>query len=627
MKKKILFFEKLDFVSFILILFLKPFYKSIYYRDTNNYFIKDDIKSFLKKFNVNWLSYLDINYRCYHNGITLRRKLEEEFIIDKFKNIEFINKFSKTHNLENKKFEKFKLSLIGTLAENGNIATESTSITLLQKLFSPDEFTIDYYTHPISSYLLLKKNNILKIKVYSIHTLLNFFLLNVQKLILTSLIYIYSFLKKSRDINKNNNNKNAYELSKYQFAYFPHQNLRYSKAYTKTFIYDDDKKSKLYKENVLTLFFNENTELDKRFFRRHKIPTFDVRKLISKRYAINRTLTFFINNFSVTNLVKKINIHDFLLFIFNFRFVFNFYQYENLINKMKNLKAIYVFYDVLFPKTLKLICEIKGIKTISHQARIYQYSYFSPLFYNYYLVSGDFKDLLPKYNYAVDNYINMGIIGANKIKDMKLNYLKKDLINLKVIKETKKIVLCIGLFIGTNHQQGLEGEEGTTLKNNINFITMIYDLSCQFKSLHFIIRLKVYNFFEKIPKEILSKIKKSQNIEINFNLNSLNIYELSNIADFIIGKQTSIMEEALSAGKKVVFYDNENHFKSMDYVLNEVDISEKNYDGLKTRLNSFLSKDYNYLDIFKKQNYDYFSINKRLNSHQIIKDTIKDIIE
>ena len=77
----------------------------------------------------------------------------------------------------------------------------------------------------------------------------------------------------------------------------------------------------------------------------------------------------------------------------------------------------------------------------------------------------------------------------------------------------------------------------------------------------------------------------------------------------------------------VVFYDNENHFKSMDYVLNEVDISEKNYDGLKTRLNSFLSKDYNYLDIFEKQNYDYFSINKRLNSHQIIKDTIKDIIE
>ena len=48
---------------------------------------------------------------------------------------------------------------------------------------------------------------------------------------------------------------------------------------------------------------------------------------------------------------------------------------------------------------------------------------------------------------------------------------------------------------------------------------------------------------------------------------------------------------------------------------------------LIVKLNSFLSKDYNYLDIFKKQNYDYFSINKRLNSHQIIKDTIKDIIE
>ena len=59
---------------------------------------------------------------------------------------------------------------------------------------------------------------------------------------------------------------------------------------------------------------------------------------------------------------------------------------------------------------------------------------------------------------------------------------------------------------------------------------------------------------------------------------------ITKISDFIIGKQTSLLEEALSAGKKVVFYDNENHFKSMDYVLNQVDISEKNFDGLKKRI-------------------------------------------
>lgn len=45
--KKILFFDKLDYFSILIIFFLKIFYKKIYFRDANDFFKKRIIKIFL----------------------------------------------------------------------------------------------------------------------------------------------------------------------------------------------------------------------------------------------------------------------------------------------------------------------------------------------------------------------------------------------------------------------------------------------------------------------------------------------------------------------------------------------------------------------------------------------------
>ena len=608
---------------------LKPFYKNIYFRMTNNFFRKDNVKFFLSKYNINWLTYQNLDHSGFHKSFPLRRKLEENFISEQLKNGLFIKKFINFNNLNDEKSEKLNLTLRGEFAKKGNICFESTSLMLLECFFPKNKFIINYYTYYISSYLLLKKNNFLDINVNSIHCFFFKFDINRLKLILINRLklilneFVPSFKK-----NKNSNypNKNLNDLSKYKFAYFPHSNLRYGVAYNKTFIYEEDDKSKLYKKNVLTLFLNETDALSARYLKIRKIPYFNIKQFISKRFAFIKTIDFLIKNFSIINILKNINIYNILLFIFYCKFLFDFYKFKNLLSKMSCLKAIYVYYDILFPKTLALVCELEGVKTVSHQARTYQYAYFSPLFFNYYLVSGDFKNLLPKYSYAIDSYVNMGIIGAYKIHNTKINNLNKELINLRLIQNKKKIILCVGLFAEDSHNSGLEGNDGTSMQNNIDFVKTIYDLSCEFKLLHFIIRFKNKDVTSIIPEDMLSKIIKSNNIEINNNLNTLNIYDLTKISDFIIGKQTSLLEEALSAGKKVVFYDNENHFKSMDYVLNQVDISEKNFDGLKKRINYFLSNDNNYFDVFKNEKNDYFSINKNINSLKVIKDTIKNII-
>ena len=105
----------------------------------------------------------------------------------------------------------------------------------------------------------------------------------------------------------------------------------------------------------------------------------------------------------------------------------------------------------------------------------------------------------------------------------------------------------------------------------------------------------------------------------------MNIYQLSQISDFIIGKQTSIMEESIAAGKKVVFYDNENHFNSLDYVLNKYDLSEKNHLGLENRLTKLLKGN----KIIKNEKNclsRYIKVNEKLNSYEIIRNSIEDIL-
>ena len=53
------------------------------------------------------------------------------------------------------------------------------------------------------------------------------------------------------------------------------------------------------------------------------------------------------------------------------------------------------------------------------------------MFYNYYLVSGEFKNLLPKYDYLINNgYIDMGVIRSNLINPTISHQTKTDLINV-----------------------------------------------------------------------------------------------------------------------------------------------------------------------------------------------------
>ncbi len=625
--KKILFFDKLDFFSIFLILILKIFFKKIYFRDANNIFKKKKYKNFFEKLNIFWISHLNLDCKYYNQSIAIRRDLEKKFIKNQIEKSYLTKIFLNEFKLDENKLKKYYLCLRGELLYQGDFLFESSSLTLINKLLSKNDINIIYFPKDITSYLLACEYKNLKIKISSVYCFYSLFYKILSRLydyFLRNIENIFNF-KKSKNLKLKSSNKKI-DFSDFNFAYFPHKGLRYGNAYNKTFIYKNNPSSALYKKKILTLFFNETDEVSLRFMKIHDIPNINLNNVISKKKSLKKTISFYLKNFTLSIFAKNLNLRGLFTLNFHFNFLFTFFKYLDFLEKCKNLKVIYSAYDVLFPKTFKLACEIRFIKTISHQERLYHYSFFSPLFYNYYFVSGEFKNLLPKYDYIIDDgYIDMGVMRSNLITSNTSHRVKKELIRLKKIKNEKKVILCVGLFALNDHEAGIIGEDGTSIKSNIDFVNTILKLSKKFEKFYFLIRFKDNKTKKNLPQKILEEIKNSFNIEINDN-EKVNIYQLSEISDFIIGKQTSLMEESIAASKKVVFYDNENHFNSLDYILNKYDLSEKDYLGLESRLTKLLKG--NEINESEKENSlsKYIEVNDKLNSYKIISNSLEEIL-
>ena len=86
------------------------------------------------------------------------------------------------------------------------------------------------------------------------------------------------------------------------------------------------------------------------------------------------------------------------------------------------------------------------------------------------------------------------------------------------------------------------------------------------------------------------------------------------------------MEEALSIGKKVIFYDNEKYLQAYDYPLNKIDIVVSNYDQLKKKFYEIINHD-KYLDSIdlKAFNKKYFNNTNAEDSFKLIREKVSGI--
>ncbi len=136
---------------------------------------------------------------------------------------------------------------------------------------------------------------------------------------------------------------------------------------------------------------------------------------------------------------------------------------------------------------------------------------------------------------------------------------------------------------------GINGDCGILSTSVLNFLDTMKQLADHFLGVYFVVRFKETSFLsEPLYEKMIHEIEEVNNIEITINLKRYNSYAMAHLADLIIGKQTSILEEALSVGKKVLFYDNEEWLAPTHYIVNSINIVEKDLPGLKKRINDIL---------------------------------------
>ena len=67
--KKVLFIDKLDYLSLPLVLFSKLFFNTIVFRDSISFFRKIKINKFFEKINIKWINYLNLDCKYYNSSI------------------------------------------------------------------------------------------------------------------------------------------------------------------------------------------------------------------------------------------------------------------------------------------------------------------------------------------------------------------------------------------------------------------------------------------------------------------------------------------------------------------------------------------------------------------------------
>ena len=637
--KKNIFFEEVNLFNLILALILYFFYGKIIYRTSRilekNFFINKIIERifFIR------IGYRDVDCKYYNRAIQAKNILRNRF----FKNILSKNLIYNNFINENKYSLKQSNKLKNCIWDEFNndeihFCIQITSYILLKKNFLLKNRKILYFTHDLSSYLLLNQIKNKNLKVFSILALINLipnlFNLFFDKIKKFFFIKLF-FLKKEK--NKSNRKiiiKNRIDLKKasmFNFAFFPHGNtFKYGKSFKKTFIYENNKDSILFKERVLTIWSNEPNELTIRYMKKNKIPYLLISNFLNSKNLIKENIHLIKISLSILINPRRWSINN--LIILRTFFVLNrkLTRAKNFFKELKNLNLFYVDYDHLFPKVYLLAADLLGKKSISYQERTLAHLWYPNLIYNYYLVNGkNYENIFKKMQYIVDEYSVVGMHRSKLIKPIKKSSFEYERLN-KITKNFK-IVLCLPLYKVDKYTTDIIGEDGTSYKSENQFYKDMIKLATKFSSHYFFVKPKIY-IKNNFNKNIFNIMMELPNIEI-FDNKNITSYEMAYLADLVIGKQSTIMEEILSINKPIIYHDPENNMSSFKFEINKLNLIVKNYDEMESKfleiiknnyflddktsifVNNFFNKENNYaenIDLITHNIKNYYKMNNKI---------------
>ena len=581
--KKIFFFDTINLSILPYVIYKKLCNNTVFfYRIDTKQFGFSVIIYIVNKFNIKIYNHLNKNPKNYIDTFDLKYKLVEKYFVNNNLN-SFIDFFSKKIQLDCNGKKKLEYLFKNQLFKN-NIDQDFAAYKLILDLSK--ENNVHYYPSNLNTYLLLK----------------NELIFNTSRLlfIFISISSYFNFLK-SLNFSLP---KFKYTLKKRvhskdpKIGFVPHKNFTYGSFYKKNYIFDKNPKSIFYKTNILNIFDAPLDHKSSRYVRLNNLNTYFI------NYSLKDFIKIFFSNFKfIRSIFTKFSKNIFLA-LFISEICIRILVSNKIVKRDLNINKVIIHYDVLVSPFFLISCHINSIKTFAIQERPLQYIYFKYYFFDYYFTIGSFFNaLLEKNSFLANNYIDYGFSRSLYGKFLINKYQH---LNLSVFKNKSKNFLFLGSINSNDYNIGPNAEYGSSKKSNLRFFNSIYEISKFYNDVSIHIKFKDHSIFsDPFFNQIISDIKSLNNTFLYTSSNSMNSYLLCYHSDLIICKYSSLVDQMLSIGKKVLIDDSENYISNFNYYLSKEPITITSSDDLLSTIKNISKIDYSKYESFFTQNDSY----------------------
>ncbi|TGK78468.1 hypothetical protein EHQ24_18130 [Leptospira noumeaensis] len=405
----------------------------------------------------------------------------------------------------------------------------------------------------------------------------------IFKVILSVFLKVRSLVSKKPNLNEKFRPEPHFGWEKYEHAYVTHSGLKYGSLYEKSLYYSDT--DSFFEPKNLVHFdysgYNSPSE-ELPWFKLTPAKRLSLKDIIS----ISLKLVYILNFLSIRLSYLSVKIRILILAL-------KFTAHKNDLSSFKQLKQAYIDYDIICPKSLILALESHGVLTIGVQERfVYTYYKSATVILDQYLVSGlDSQLVMEKSkNYFFTNSIP---VGQYRTDEFFRKYPKSA--NEDSLGDYNKRILVLGYHCDMTW---VESQVNPLLnwQAQAHFLNEIMDLATEFKDSLFTLRYKMIDWLE-LPYffQVKLRLKEFKNIIFSYEYGiSFYSYYLAQNSDIIIGKHTSLMDEAISVGKPVLVHDYTHNIKSIigdtfDYFGSGIIC--KNFDTFRDRLRLLVEDD------------------------------------
>jgi hypothetical protein len=375
-----------------------------------------------------------------------------------------------------------------------------------------------------------------------------------------------------------------------EVVYFPHQGIFYGEMFKKDHFYNEDIKSPFHKSKILHVSLGEKNadymSQSYKYYHEANIPFLDLYDLDYSKANLRK---------SFLSLLCRVNI-KFFSDIYRFGFfyiVYALHVFRN-INKyclrflrFKNLKFALIGYDYVFLHPLLMALSLLGAKICATQERfIIAFFPDNYLILDYYFVASHIiKEPCLKTS-SIDHFIPVGLVRVDKI----FEYEKKQVFDEKYdsIKKEKKLVMALDFFLPANDIEDISRPAAKVCETR-QFYSDLILLALEFPSLHIVIKGKEADSYKShYISDIVEKINEIDNLSIELDYGKYNPYYIGEKVDLTIACHTSLCDELLAAGRKVILYEITDRLNTL-FNYENLPIIAGNYPELKRHVENFLN--------------------------------------